>query len=80
MNRFSAACRAFADGLSSNPSVSEIRESMVASTRRSMKSAEDDVTRLKASLVEAEKRVATLSTKLEQLNKLPDEAFAILAS
>lgn len=80
MNRFSIACKAFADGLSSKPTIAETREAYVASTKRALKSAEDDVSRLRTSLSSAEKRVAELQTKLEQLNKLPDEAFSVLLS
>lgn len=80
MNRFTIACRAFAEGLSTQPSIAETREQLVLSTKRSLKSAEDDVARIKRSLAEAEKRVSELGTKLEQLSKLPDEAFAVLLS
>ncbi len=80
MNRFAIACRAFADGLSSQPTIAETRESYVMSTKRALKAAEDEVTRCKNSLAGAEKRVSELSTKLDQLNKLPDEAFSVLLS
>lgn len=80
MNRFTIACRAFAEGLNTTPSIADTRESIVAATRRSLKAAEDDVARIKRSLADAEKRASGLSTKLEQLQKLPDEAFAVLLS
>jgi|PlaIllAssembly_1097288.scaffolds.fasta_scaffold497965_3 phage shock protein A len=78
MNRFSVACRAFADGLSSSPSVTDIRESKIADARRSLNHAVEDVRRLEKALTEAKARVAAYETKVEQLNSLPSEAFAIL--
>lgn len=80
MNRFVLACRAFADGLHSEPSVTEVKETLVGRVQRSLESAKKDVNELRTKLVEAEQRAAALQTRLEQLNKLPNEAFTILLS
>ena len=80
MNRFSIACRAFREGLSTQPSVSDIRESKISEARRSLNFAVEDAKRLAKQHEDAVARIKVLETKLEQLQKLPDEAFAILAS
>ena len=80
MNRFSIACRAFAEGLASQPSVNDIRESMIANARRDLNHAVEDVRRYEKIVTEAKAKVVAYETKLEQLQSLPNSAFAILLS
>jgi len=80
MNRFSIACRAFAEGLAATPKVEDLRTTHIADARRAANYAREDVRRCEEALAKAKARVAGLETKLEQLEKLPDEAFSILLS
>ena len=80
MNRFSIACRAFVEGLATTPSVPEIREHELARAVRAVDQAEWQLMRANQAVAEAKHRLVMAQTRVEQLEKLPDEAFAILAS
>ncbi len=80
MNRFATACRAFVEGLSTTPSVTEIREHQLARAVRAVDQAEWQLMRANQAVAEAKHRLVMAQARVEQLEKLPDEAFAILAS
>lgn len=80
MNRLALACRAFVEGLSTTPSIPEIREHELARAVRAVDTAEWDLMRANKAVAEAKQRLVIAQMRVEQLEKLPDEAFAILAS
>ena len=80
MNRFATACRAFVEGLATTPSISEIREQELARAVRAVDNAEWQLMRANQAVAEAKHRLVMAQSRVEQLEKLPDEAFAILAS
>ena len=80
MNRFSIACRAFVEGLASTPSIAEIRDHQLARAVRAVDQAEWELMRANQAVVDAKHRLVMAQTRVRQLETLPDEAFAILAS
>lgn len=80
MNRFAIACRAFVEGLASTPSVAEIREHQLARAVRAVDHAEWNLMRANQAVIDAKHQLVMAQARVEQLEKLPDEAFAILAS
>ena len=80
MNRFSIACRAFVEGLANTPSVPEIREHQLARAVRAVDTAEWQLMRANQAVVDAKHQLVMAQTRVRQLETLPDEAFAILAS
>ncbi len=80
MNRFAIACRAFVEGLATTPSVTEIREHELARAVRAVDNAEWNLMRANQADIDAKHQLVMAQTKVRQLETLPDEAFAILAS
>lgn len=80
MNRFTIACRAFAEGLATTPSVADTRAAKIAETKRRIKYAEGRVRRAQQELLDAKNELFRAEARLGQLEQLPDEAFEVLVS
>jgi hypothetical protein len=80
MNRFATACRAFMTGLTTTPSVEELRQHRFVLATSAFRRADERVRRAQQELLDAKNELFRAETRLSQLERLPDEAFEILAS
>jgi len=80
MNRFATACRAFMTGLTTQPTIEELRQHRFVAAECAFQRADERVRRAQQELLDAKNDLFRAETRLSQLERLPDEAFEVLAS